>query len=616
MLPYLREHHADPGRLHAEGQITRVAIEEARESGRRRSSAPDREKSCSRRAAPRRSTPRCGVRSPRLHGAAGHIVTTAVEHSAVLDACARASGRRHRDRCRSSGPVRRRRGARRDPRPTPRWSRCSSPTTRSGRSRPAADDRGRGARARRHRPRRRVRGRRARAGRLRRRSAPTCARSPRTSSAARRAPARSSCGAVCGSPPSCVGGAQERARRGGIEDVPAIVGLRRRGGGAGRRRAGTGSDAARAHTDASPREGDAERRARRRPIRRPDRAPPPPRVPRRRRRRGRAGPARARPARRRRALGLVVLERGARAVTGARGDGRRRRPVAPRQRRLELDRRRRRRVPGRLPGNRRAISRGLAEPHDPGTATQPRRPLRARRGRRRPTSTRRRLDFQVVANDGIVRCVHTCGRRPTITTISALFSVGPDAPGPERGTRWPLPLGVGGADDRRPRRRTRAPCARWARCRVRAITASRKSLYGQDIDGNEFEVHVERAARGMGRRRARTQSRNALDLASEVARYGTSRRSVICATCPKPDWSQLASELTSTLAPRGPAARDHLLRFAARGRRRRSPSPMPGAMPDGRTGRVPAGCVFWMKATESTFCDRRRGPRQLLRRAA
>ena len=28
---------------------------------------------------------------------------------------------------------------------------------------------------------------------------------------------------------------------------------------------------------------------------------------------------------------------------------------------------------------------------------------------------------------------------------------------------------------------------------------------------------------------------------------------------------------------------------------------MPGALPDGRTGRVPAGCVFWMKAAERTF---------------
>ncbi|QUR68974.1 DUF169 domain-containing protein [Mycobacterium spongiae] len=29
--------------------------------------------------------------------------------------------------------------------------------------------------------------------------------------------------------------------------------------------------------------------------------------------------------------------------------------------------------------------------------------------------------------------------------------------------------------------------------------------------------------------------------------------------------------------------------------------PVPPPMPDGRTGRVPAGCVFWVKATERTF---------------
>ncbi len=28
---------------------------------------------------------------------------------------------------------------------------------------------------------------------------------------------------------------------------------------------------------------------------------------------------------------------------------------------------------------------------------------------------------------------------------------------------------------------------------------------------------------------------------------------------------------------------------------------MPEPLPDGRTGRVPAGCVFWMKAAEATF---------------
>lgn len=29
--------------------------------------------------------------------------------------------------------------------------------------------------------------------------------------------------------------------------------------------------------------------------------------------------------------------------------------------------------------------------------------------------------------------------------------------------------------------------------------------------------------------------------------------------------------------------------------------PMPEPLPDGRTGRVPAGCVFWMRATDRTF---------------
>src|SRR5512140_3111672 len=30
-------------------------------------------------------------------------------------------------------------------------------------------------------------------------------------------------------------------------------------------------------------------------------------------------------------------------------------------------------------------------------------------------------------------------------------------------------------------------------------------------------------------------------------------------------------------------------------------APMPEAAPDGRTGRVPAGCVFWMRAADRTF---------------
>ncbi len=68
----------------------------------------------------------------------------------------------------------------------------------------------------------------------------------------------------------------------------------------------------------------------------------------------------------------------------------------------------------------------------------------------------------------------------------------------------------------------------------------------------------------------------------------------------KENWRALASTLTSKLklqsAPIGitfsmkePA---NVPRFGA---------PMPDPMPDGRTGAVPAGCVFWMKATDRTF---------------
>jgi uncharacterized protein (DUF169 family) len=66
------------------------------------------------------------------------------------------------------------------------------------------------------------------------------------------------------------------------------------------------------------------------------------------------------------------------------------------------------------------------------------------------------------------------------------------------------------------------------------------------------------------------------------------------------NWSQLASDLASTLhlaspplaitfsdaPPEGVAAFDEA---------------MPDALPDGRTGRVAAGCVFWMKAADRTF---------------
>ncbi|MGH8978860.1 MAG: cysteine desulfurase family protein [Acidimicrobiia bacterium] len=87
MLPYLRDHPADPGRLHAEGRVTRVALEDAREHVAALLDARPREVvfmssgTESVNAAISGAIARAGGR--------GHVVTTAVEHSAVRDAIAR-----------------------------------------------------------------------------------------------------------------------------------------------------------------------------------------------------------------------------------------------------------------------------------------------------------------------------------------------------------------------------------------------------------------------------------------------------------------------------------------------------------------------------------------------
>jgi cysteine desulfurase len=86
MLPYLREHHADPGRLHAEGHATRVAIEEAREQVAARFDARPREVVFTASGTEAVNTAVFGALT-RADG--GHVVTTAVEHSSVLDAIAR-----------------------------------------------------------------------------------------------------------------------------------------------------------------------------------------------------------------------------------------------------------------------------------------------------------------------------------------------------------------------------------------------------------------------------------------------------------------------------------------------------------------------------------------------
>jgi cysteine desulfurase len=89
MLPFLTEHHGDPGRLHAEGRITRVAIENAREQVAERFGARPREVVFTASGTEAVDTAIWGALS---RAGSGHVVTTAVEHSAVLDACERAAG--------------------------------------------------------------------------------------------------------------------------------------------------------------------------------------------------------------------------------------------------------------------------------------------------------------------------------------------------------------------------------------------------------------------------------------------------------------------------------------------------------------------------------------------
>jgi uncharacterized protein (DUF169 family) len=65
-------------------------------------------------------------------------------------------------------------------------------------------------------------------------------------------------------------------------------------------------------------------------------------------------------------------------------------------------------------------------------------------------------------------------------------------------------------------------------------------------------------------------------------------------------WSDLASRLTAALHLTAPPL---AITFSAEPPAGVAPfdSPMPEPVADGRTGRVPAGCVFWMKAVDRTF---------------
>jgi len=88
MLPYLREHHADPGRVHHEGHVTRAAIEEAREQVAALFGARPREVVFTSSGTESVNAAAFGALARRP----GHVVTTAVEHSAVLEAVRRGAG--------------------------------------------------------------------------------------------------------------------------------------------------------------------------------------------------------------------------------------------------------------------------------------------------------------------------------------------------------------------------------------------------------------------------------------------------------------------------------------------------------------------------------------------
>ncbi len=92
MLPYLRDHPGDPGRVHGEGHTTRAAIEAAREQVADLFAAKPREVVFTSSGTEAVNAAVFGALERarrRDEAAAPHVVTTAVEHSSVLEACAR-----------------------------------------------------------------------------------------------------------------------------------------------------------------------------------------------------------------------------------------------------------------------------------------------------------------------------------------------------------------------------------------------------------------------------------------------------------------------------------------------------------------------------------------------
>lgn len=92
MLPYLRGHPADPGRVHSDGRVTRVALEDARVAVAALVGARPREVVFTATGTEAVNTAVWGAvsRARERRGGRGHVVTSAVEHSAVLESCRRA----------------------------------------------------------------------------------------------------------------------------------------------------------------------------------------------------------------------------------------------------------------------------------------------------------------------------------------------------------------------------------------------------------------------------------------------------------------------------------------------------------------------------------------------
>ena len=92
MLPYFTERFGNPAsRNHAFGWAADEAVTQARGS-LPISSAPRRRTSSSRAARRRPTTWRFAARPLRLRGRGNHIITTVIEHRAVLGACRRLEG--------------------------------------------------------------------------------------------------------------------------------------------------------------------------------------------------------------------------------------------------------------------------------------------------------------------------------------------------------------------------------------------------------------------------------------------------------------------------------------------------------------------------------------------